>query len=955
MPSTYSNLKIELIATGEQSGTWGTTTNTNLGTAIEEAITGSADVTFVAGSDTTITLTDTNAAQAARNLRLNLVGTSNNAQNLVLGSGCQIEKLYLVNNTLGHTITVKNTTGNGIAVPAGKTMFVFNNGTDVVDAVTYLTSIDTGTINATTVDTTNLEVTNIKAKDGTAAATIANSTGKITVSTELAVDNLNLSGNTISSTDTNGAINLAPNGTGQVVFNAGAVGTPIITTTGDTNTGIFFPAADTIAFTEGGVEAMRIDSSGNVSIGATSGNGLLNVVTASAASVTRTPFFVSDGTQASFSVQLGTELVRLATGTSDALTFETNSVERMRITSGGDVGIGTSSPASQLEVRSSNDVQIKAVKTGTAQFNIGADSVAYAYSDSAMAFRVGGSGNGTERMRIDSSGNVIVNGTSTPYGIFHVNYSASNSAISARNGSAVGTYAVIGDSNALIGGLNTSSQTGTNALLSLDSANGTRFVTNSAERMRITSAGNVGIGTSSPSFPLDVVGFSRTTVQYILDAGASSPNTTTPALFSPASGVLGICNGGSERMRIDSSGNCGIGTSSPGNRLHVQGSGDISRFTNGSVSLYNYSDSNGLGWFTGTGAAGTGVYYNNTSSYQAFHTNGSEKMRIDSSGNVGIGTSTPGTKFNVTGGSIRNVNTNGILEFANGNTAGGAKIAAYNAALTANGYMAFEGYSIEYGRFDSSGNFGIGTNGPGAKLEVFSASDLAVRIHKSGTAQWNIGVDTVPYAATDASSMAFRPGNTERMRLTSDKLLIGKSSGNLAANGCETDIAGFGGITMTGGAGDGPQWQMINLTAAASIPNGFRWLSFRVSSGATEIGKIEKASSTSVVYTTTSDYRLKENVEPLTNALDKVAQMRPVKWKWKNQNDGGEGFIAHELAEICPLAVTGKKDGMEKDGVTPRYQGVDTSFLVATLTAAIQELKAELDSVKAELKTLKGV
>ncbi len=143
MASTYSPLKIELIATGEQSGTWGTTTNTNLGTAIEEAIVGSADVSF-SSADVTLTLTDTNAAQSARNLRLNLTGTSGGARNLILGSGCQIEKPYLINNGLADTVTVKNTTGTGIAVPAGKSMWVYNNGTNVVDAVTHLTSLTLG-------------------------------------------------------------------------------------------------------------------------------------------------------------------------------------------------------------------------------------------------------------------------------------------------------------------------------------------------------------------------------------------------------------------------------------------------------------------------------------------------------------------------------------------------------------------------------------------------------------------------------------------------------------------------------------------------------------------------------------------------------------------------------------------------------------------------------------------
>jgi hypothetical protein len=144
MASTYSTLKVELIGTGEQTGTWGTTTNDNLSIALGEAITGSADVAF-SSSDVTVTLTDTNGAQSARNLRLNLTGTSGGARNLILGSGCQIEKLYLINNGLADAVTVKNTSGTGIAVAAGKSMFVYNNGTNVVDAVTHLTSLTLGT------------------------------------------------------------------------------------------------------------------------------------------------------------------------------------------------------------------------------------------------------------------------------------------------------------------------------------------------------------------------------------------------------------------------------------------------------------------------------------------------------------------------------------------------------------------------------------------------------------------------------------------------------------------------------------------------------------------------------------------------------------------------------------------------------------------------------------------
>lgn len=141
MASTYSNLKIQLMATGENASTWGDVTNTNLGTAIEEAIAGSADVSF-SSNNVTLTLSDTNGTQQARNMRLNLVGTTGGStRNLVVPS---IEKAYIVNNTCEDAVVVKTAAGTGITVPAGKTMWVYNNGTNVVDAVTHLTSLTLG-------------------------------------------------------------------------------------------------------------------------------------------------------------------------------------------------------------------------------------------------------------------------------------------------------------------------------------------------------------------------------------------------------------------------------------------------------------------------------------------------------------------------------------------------------------------------------------------------------------------------------------------------------------------------------------------------------------------------------------------------------------------------------------------------------------------------------------------
>jgi len=185
MASSYSDLKIELIATGEQSGTWGTTTNTNLGTALSEAITGSADVAF-SSADVTLTLTDTNNAQSARNLRLNLTGTSGGARNLILGSGCQIEKLYLVNNGCADAVTVKNTSGTGIAVPAGKTMFVYNNGTNVVEALNYFA----GEVAATAITASG----NLTVDGNTTLGNASGDTITLNAATATIPNNLNFSG-----------------------------------------------------------------------------------------------------------------------------------------------------------------------------------------------------------------------------------------------------------------------------------------------------------------------------------------------------------------------------------------------------------------------------------------------------------------------------------------------------------------------------------------------------------------------------------------------------------------------------------------------------------------------------------------------------------------------------------------------------------------------------------------
>jgi len=186
MASTYSSLKIELIGTGDQAGTWGNTTNTNLGTALEEAITGSANVTF-ASSNAAIALTDTNATQTARNLRLNLVGTISSVQTLFIPA---IEKQYLVTNGLSNSVIISNgsnasPTGTTVTIPTGRSVTIFNDGTNVAETINYHASLQVGNLTLSNITlTTPLDVP----EGGTGLANltygsvlVGNNTGNVTL------------------------------------------------------------------------------------------------------------------------------------------------------------------------------------------------------------------------------------------------------------------------------------------------------------------------------------------------------------------------------------------------------------------------------------------------------------------------------------------------------------------------------------------------------------------------------------------------------------------------------------------------------------------------------------------------------------------------------------------------------------------------------------------------------
>jgi len=243
---------------------------------------------------------------------------------------------------------------------------------------------------------------------------------------------------------------------------------------------------------------------------------------------------------------------------------------------------------------------------------------------------------------------------------------------------------------------------------------------------------------------------------------------------------------------------------------------------------------------------------------------------------------------------------------------------------------------------DTSQNVSVGsaTNTTYGKLSVFNAqSDGNQTIANSGilfansvggqfaqAAIWPFGssgfAGALLFGTSPSGSGTFTP--TERMRIdSSGNLLVGNSS--------------------VGGTG----WSMYPTGYA--ITNGststFTHISFQTSSS--QKGYIQTVGATTN-YNGSSDYRLKKNVTPLPNALQTIAQLKPVKFNWIEDNSVAYSFIAHELQEVVPQAVGGTKDEVDENG-NPVYQGIDQSKLVCFLTAAIQELKAELDELKAKV------
>jgi hypothetical protein len=255
--------------------------------------------------------------------------------------------------------------------------------------------------------------------------------------------------------------------------------------------------------------------------------------------------------------------------------------------------------------------------------------------------------------------------------------------------------------------------------------------------------------------------------------------------------------------------------------------------------------------------------------------------------------------------------------------------------------IAFAEGGAEAMRINSSGNVGIGTTSPGEALHLNRASGdrTAFRIQSSAGNCYMVnrsGTSAMDLLNAMNGPMTFATNNGERARIdSSGNLLVGTTS-NTSTLGCAVrnafDSSTIISLGKNNGAGSG---LFIDFNFGGAQRGYINW------------------NGSNLLYTNLSDYRLKENIAPMTGALATVAQLKPCTYTWKENGSAGQGFIAHELQAVVPDCVTGEKDAVNEDG-SIKPQGVDTSFLVATLTAAIQELSAKNDALEARIATLEA-
>ena len=759
--------------------------------------------------------------------------------------------------------------------------------------------------------------------------------------------------------------------------------------------------------------------------------------------------------------------------------IDVNSAERLRITTGGNVGIGTSSPSAALHLSASNSGQL---------LRLSHTDVASYYSfgrDASGNLRISDSTNG-ELIRVQPNGNVGI-GTSNPEEKLHIkggnsaigsNWSNANNLIriedtdtSQSNGQVTGGIIFEGndsDAPGIQAGIIAQSGSGTGGgdIAFHTAASGTTLDGTESARMVIDSSGNVGIGTTNPLSTLHLL---EDSPELIIDKGTAvntaggNEKVVKITAKGQKNGVAGPCGSiifrqddstwssvnqnhkptrielctqdagttdQSEvpRLVVDRDGNVGIGTTNPGAPLEVQtASGERILFDSAGSSQQpriqlirdggsDYSIQNAIGIFE-IQKNSDDIYRYASDIHQFFTAGSGERMRIASNGFVGIGASNPSRNLvvnNSTGNtfiSVKGSNTGIVGLLLGDQSADNVGQISYSNNLNS---MQFLTAASEKMRITSGGNVGIGTNNPGSRLQIGSSTanssnviTFGKRVTSSQTNMPKIGhtsdgtnSDLGICATSGGGSIRFFTGNgdagfgassnAERMRILSDgSMMFGQMVTVSPGNGNTSTGIGFSKSTS------GVRLH-LNMSGTTGLfvgrNNNGTCTDFR--RAGVQVGRVI-INTSSVSYSTSSDYRLKENVVVLDNAIDRVKQLLPKRFNFINDSLTLDGFLAHEAQTVVPEAVDGSynetepigtltewdgtvletdvaepddltwedtvtdEDGNEstetrtrtwtQTGTQPVYQSIDQAKLVPLLTAALQEAIAKIETLDQRL------